>query len=81
MNIKMTRKLLDLIILIQEFKKHIVNENFFYDLNMDSYELTKQYYNNIDEDILKDLGLSKNNMSFEYVLYFKITDELMKKEF
>ncbi|WP_323709396.1 hypothetical protein [Mammaliicoccus sciuri] len=79
---KINKKELDLIILIQDYKKFINSKNMFFNGNLDWFKVVKDYYeNNITTQDLKQTRFSHNNKSLEYILSFKITNEHLNKEF
>ncbi|QSJ04116.1 hypothetical protein vBSscSF1_45 [Staphylococcus phage vB-SscS-F1] len=79
---KINKKELDLIILIQDYKKFINSKNMFFNDNLDWFRVVKDYYeNNITIQDLKQTRFSHNNKSLEYILSFKITNEHLNKEF
>jgi len=80
--VSMNSGLLDLILMMQAHKKLIVRESIFNDthgtkIKKDWYKDTQKYYYNIDGDILRLYGLSKNIISFEKVIAYKVTPEMM----
>lgn len=80
--VKMSSGLLDLILMVQAYKQLIICEGIFNETHKtgekkDWYKETEKYYHNIDNDILKRYGLSKNIISFERVMGYKVTDEMM----
>lgn len=84
--IKMSAGLLDLIIMVQAYKKLIICEGIFNETHKtgekkDWYKETEKYYHNIDNDILKEYGLSKNIISYERVIGYKVTEEMMSTLF
>ena len=42
---------------------------------------TKEYYFNMDDDVLNSVGLKKNNFDFDRILMYKLTDEINNTEF
>ena len=82
----MTKKKLNLIILIQSYYYFLASETIFYQEheNCENYlNLLWEYFTSIDEDILKEIGYSHNVKSLNEILNFKvftITDELMNSE-
>lgn len=71
--------------MVQSFKNALISEYQFrkvHALESDAVwvEKTKTFYNNIDQKILDLYGLKKNNISFEKVLYYPITEEIISTE-
>jgi len=85
MKIQMSKGLLSLIIMVQEYRKHLINESIFRAdhgivKEVNWIKETEKYYCNIDSNILSRYGLSKNILSFEKVINFKVTAEMLKTE-
>jgi|GEM_PF-1201336 len=83
--IKMSEGLLDLIIMVQDYRKLLISEMMFkvaHDLphEKDWYTQTQKYFNSIDDSILNKYGLCKNNISFEVVTRFKVTQEILSTD-
>jgi len=83
--INMNSGLLDLILMVQAHKILIVRESMFHDahgtkIKKDWYKDTQKYYYDIDGNILKLYGLSKNIISFEKVIAYKITPGMMETD-
>ncbi|WP_323705900.1 hypothetical protein P3U41_05720 [Mammaliicoccus sciuri] len=78
---ELNKKELDLIILIQDYKRFINSKNMFFNENLDWYEIVRDYFeNDITTHDLKQTRFSHNNKSLEYILSFKVTDEHLNKE-
>jgi len=83
--IKMSAGLLDLIIMVQTHKQLIIRESIFHNehgtkIKKDWRKDTEKYYNNIDSNILKQYGLSKNIASYEKVISYKVTPKMTATE-
>lgn len=72
--------LLDLIVMIQDYKRWKISEGVFNDhfrKKSDWYEETKRYYSSIPSEYLAKLGLKKNIQDFEKVLNYPVTCEML----
>lgn len=76
----MTKKKLNLIILMQSYQYFLVSEDMFNNNERNYLNELWRYFLTIDKDILKELGYSHNNKSFNDILNFEVTDELMNSE-
>lgn len=79
--IPLTYGLLSLIIMVQEYRKFKINESLFkssHYLERTNYEKEVEiFFNSIGEDILSKYGLSTNKISYNRVIEFNITDEML----
>jgi len=78
---EMNKGLLNLIIMVQNYKQLKLDEGLFYKKGIDWWNETKGYYFNIDMDLMHKLGLNKNLNDFDHVLSYKITDEMENTEY
>lgn len=82
--IPMTSELLDLIIMVQDFRKFKVSEAIFkksHGLEVKNYDKEVElFYNSIGDTILNKYDLSTNKISLRHVLNFKITNEMLTTE-
>lgn len=78
--IGLTEGLLSLILMIQDYEQFLISKSQFQTLYalqvIDRYKELERFYNSLDDEILTTYALSKNKMSFEKLLYFKVTDEM-----
>jgi hypothetical protein len=83
--IKMSEGLLHLIIMVQDYKKYLQSksmfDSYFNFKSINFYKETKDFYNNIDSEILALYGLTTNNISFEKVYNYEITEEVRSTEY
>ena len=85
--IKMSEGLLHLIVMVQDYKNYLMSrvmfERYFHNNvnGIDFYKETKDFYYNIDSEILKQYGLSKNDVSFNKVYNYKVTEEMENIEY
>ena len=83
----MNEQILSIIEMVQSYKRFILQENMFYgsigkpELQKNCYEETRKYFNSIDPQALRNNGLSTNIISFEKVLDFRVTDEMLGTEY
>jgi hypothetical protein len=83
--VNLSEGLLSLIVMVQRYQKLLIYEKIFKEQhNLDSEtdwnEKTQKYFNSIDSSILEKYGLCKNKISFECVMEFKITPEMLETE-
>ena len=86
---KMTIELLNLLIMVQNYKIFLDSQRMFNDklgiesdyFTRDSHIGTHAFYIGIDSNILDKFNLSHNKISFEKVLYFVVTDEMENTEY
>lgn len=82
--IPMTSELLDLIIMVQDFRKFKVSEAMFkksHGIEITDYDKeVETFYNSISDTILNKYGLSTNKISFRHVINFKVTEEMLITE-
>ena len=82
--VNLSMGLLDLIVMVQTYKKLIIRESLFNKAHglegKDWHEETERYFNNIDNSILQQYGLVKNIVSYEKVINYKVTSEMLKTE-
>lgn len=85
---KLNETLLYIIATVQEYKKFLATKNHLEAITqtgekgkMDFYKKTKEYYFNMDDDVLNSVGLKKNNFDFDRILMYKLTDEINNTEF
>lgn len=79
--VPLTAGLLSLIAVIQNYKAYIIAQRMFEnelgkESDLDTYKECEKVFKKVDSEILAQYKLSKNTISFEKVLYFKITDEM-----
>ncbi len=70
--IKLCKKSLRIIILIQAKKKLAINESIL-SISKDWYMDTKKYYQNFPSNMLSEVGLVKTDSCFNAILKFKVT--------
>ena len=80
--IKMSEGLLDLIIMVQDYRKLLISEMSFKKAHnlpceKDWYSRTQAYFNSIDDSVLNQYGLCKNHISFDAVTRFEMTKEML----
>jgi len=79
---RLNAQILNLVVMVQSYNKAISDQNMFYNLMgkqeliKDSYKLTQKFYNAIGDEMLKTMGLSTNNISFEKVMGYRVTKEM-----
>lgn len=80
--IVMEMELLKLIMLVQSFKQYKSQEiSLLGNVNKEDVEIyTQEYYNNLPEELLAKYNLKKNLWSFEKVLHYKVTTQMMNVE-
>ena len=83
--IKMSIGLINLLVMVHSHKQFLINENMFKQshnlpCDKDWYPKTQKFFNAIDDAILNKYGLCKNINSFDAVLDFKITAEMLNTE-
>jgi len=74
---RLNENLLGLIIMIQDYNKLKRSEKMFYKNDSDCYRETMIYYNSVDDEMIKELGLKKNRIDFEKIIHFEVTEEIM----
>lgn len=85
--IGVTKGLLSLILMIQEYEKFLVSKSEFQTLYglqvIDVQKELARFYNGLDDEILATYALSKNQDSLEKVMQFEVTDrmEAMSSEY
>lgn len=84
-NVQMTEELLDLILMVQAYKKFLIEKMQFEQTTLGSsqidwYKDTQTFFNSLDNQVLEKYGLKKNILSFEKVIHFKVTEEMMTAE-
>ncbi|MFA6105906.1 MAG: hypothetical protein WC725_04955 [Patescibacteria group bacterium] len=82
----LTKKLLSIIIAVQDYAKYHRSHNIMLrnnNIQETSYwfEETRDYYFGLPTKILKNAKLKPSTDDFEYVLSFKVTPEMLKIEF
>lgn len=78
--VKLTKELLSLIIMVQDYKNWLVSASQFkVDHNeerIDYDKRTEVFFNSLDSEMLASYKLSKNKLSYEKVVHFKVTDDI-----
>ena len=82
---KLNRGLLELIIMVQDYKKYVASKNAYNQAHglseLNWYHETEMFYYAIDKEILNKYGLLRNLASFEKVYNFVVTDEIMNTNY
>lgn len=78
---ELNKDLLNLIVMVQDYKTLKIDERMFYNKDIDWWKETEEYYFNIDSNILHELGLQKNLNDLDRVLSYKVTDEMENTEY
>lgn len=73
---EMNENLLNLIVMVQSYSELKKSERMFCKNEIDPYKETMTYYNSIDDELIKSLGLKKNRIDFEKIYYFEVTEEI-----
>lgn len=80
MKTRLNETLLNLIILVQNHYKYIISENRI--LNTGNvWNRQKEYYYNIDSNIFKNAGIDKNDINFDKIMSFRITESMRTTEY
>ena len=79
----LNRSKLDLILTVQDYAKFKRHEARMLEKDLrvyDWYKDTEKFYNDIPQEILDKSEYRKNTVSFENILFYKVTDEIMSCE-
>lgn len=80
--VRLNPELLDLILLVQSYRRFKRNEIIMFgNISTDcADEMTRYYFNKLPEELLSRYGLKRNLISYEKVINFHITKEMMETE-
>ena len=79
--LKLNKKLLKLLLMVEYYCKLKAKEDELLNKNIDYYEKTRQYYFDLPDQLIDELGLAKNEACFEAIWHFNITDEMTATPF
>lgn len=84
--IRMSSGLLDLLVMVQDYRKFLLSEIMYKEAHdipaeKDWFSKTQAFFNSIDNQILNKYGLCKNKISFDVVLGFIITPEMLATKY
>jgi len=78
--IGVTKGLLSLILMVQEYEKFLISKSEFQTLYglqvIDVQKELERFFNSLDDEILATYALSKDKMSLEKVLRYEVTDTM-----
>ncbi|MCA1064665.1 hypothetical protein QTG56_23945 (plasmid) [Rossellomorea sp. AcN35-11] len=84
--VPLTEGLLNLIIMVQDHKEFLLSKSQFENSHfskskVDWHKETMEFFNSLDNEVLEKYGLSKNLLSYEKVIHFKVTPEMRATTF
>lgn len=81
----LTKGLLSLIVMVQTYQDFIISRSGFQEdhggKKIDWHAEVREFFFGLDDTHLRKYGLSRNEMSLDAVLNYRITDEIMHTDF
>ena len=81
--VPLNEQILSIVLMVQSYHNFIREEGMYFqsikrpDRCKNAFYDVKDFYESLDSEVLCQNGLSKNRMSFEKVLYFPVTKDMM----
>lgn len=73
---KLNKKLLNLIIMLQDYKRFSISRNIAYGGSIDWYGNTKAFYYDIPDVHFEEAGIKQNRYNFDKMLDYVVTEEI-----
>lgn len=80
--INLNKKLLELIIYIQDTKKQAISEGILFDNeSFYWYRITQDVYYKLDKELFEKAGILQNQYNFEKILSYSVEDEILNTKY